>query len=50
MLVEMVNARRDFKCALILRVEAVHPTPDGCYIMEVTFSRPLTDDELRHLV
>jgi hypothetical protein len=50
MLVELVNARRNFKCALILRVEDVQPTPDCCYILEAAFSCPLTDDQLRHLV
>jgi hypothetical protein len=49
MVVELVNGARTFKCILGLRVDRVQPHADGGDILEGTFSRPLTADELRNL-
>lgn len=49
MAIELVNATRSFKCVLSLRVDDVKPNPDGGYVLDAEFSRPLTVDELRDL-
>jgi hypothetical protein len=49
MLIELVNAAGTFKCILRFRVDRAHPHPDSGYILDGTFNRPLTADELRDL-
>jgi hypothetical protein len=48
--IELVDDARTSKCVLSLRVDGMQPHPEGGYILEGSFARPLTADEWRDLV